>query len=239
MADFSTHLVGATAVSSLAATVLAKVLELPADTSLLLVGAGILGGILPDIDLQQSTPARLLFTVLGALLAILSIFANLDHYSALVLWGMGLGVFCTLRWPLAWVFGAVTVHRGSLHSLLACASSLLVATSVSHQVFDTPALTAWLLGFFTALGYLLHLLLDELWSVDFAGVRVKRSFGSALKPVDMQRWAGSVVLLFICLGASSMLPPTDTLLETAETLIAAVRANEPGVLLPKIQPTEP
>jgi hypothetical protein len=41
-------------------------------------------------------------------------------------------------------------------------------------------LNAWLCGTFVFLGFLTHLTLDELYSVDLRGVRVKRSFGSAL-----------------------------------------------------------
>ena len=35
-----------------------------------------------------------------------------------------------------------------------------------------------------ACGYTLHLLLDELFSVDFMSTRLKRSFGTALKVID-------------------------------------------------------
>jgi hypothetical protein len=35
-------------------------------------------------------------------------------------------------------------------------------------------------GFTATAGYLIHLLLDEIWSVDFEGRRLKKKFGSAL-----------------------------------------------------------
>lgn len=233
MADFSTHLVGATATASLSATVLAKVLGLPADESVMLVCAGVLGGVLPDIDLQQSTPARMLFSTLGAIAAVFWIFSQLDAYSALVLWGGGIAVFCAVRWPVAALFGALTTHRGAAHSLLACATTLLVVSSCSYQWLDASALHAWLLGFFTALGYLVHLVLDELWSVDFAGVRIKRSFGTALKPIDTQRWAGSVLLLMLSLAASLQLPPTTEIRQAAGDVYSALAQFQPGIILPR------
>ncbi len=232
MADFSTHLIGATAAGSLAATVVAKVLGLPADHSLLLIGSCIVGGVLPDIDLQRSTPSRILFTVFGVASAIAWVFARVDDYSALALWSTGLVIFIGIRWPLSWVFGTLTVHRGATHSLLACAATLLAVAAVSYQLTGADALLAWLVGLFTAIGYLVHLLLDELWSVDFAGVKIKRSFGTALKPVDTRRWAGSVVLLVIAFASSLYLPPTTPIRTAAGTVIAALLAGEPGVILP-------
>ncbi|MFT6641884.1 MAG: hypothetical protein ACJAUZ_002888, partial [Flavobacteriaceae bacterium] len=65
MADFNTHILGATVVVSLGATCCTKLLGLSMTDGLMLTVAGLVGGILPDIDLKQSQPSRLLFSLLG------------------------------------------------------------------------------------------------------------------------------------------------------------------------------
>lgn len=205
---------------------------MPAEQSVMLVGASIVGGILPDIDLQKSTPSRLLFTALGIVASIAWVFTSIDDYSALVLWGTGLGIFATLRWPVAWCFSTLTVHRGALHSLLAAGTAMLCTTAVAYRFGDAPEQLAWFLGAFMAIGYLVHLVMDELWSVDFAGVRIKRSFGTAVKPLDLQRWPGSVALLMIAFAASLMLPPTSTLIEMTSQLSTAILAGKSGLIVP-------
>ena len=39
-------------------------------------------------------------------------------------------------------------------------------------------------GLFVSVGYVIHLVLDEVYSVDLTGARVKRSFGTALKLIS-------------------------------------------------------
>ena len=48
-----------------------------------------------------------------------------------------------------------------------------------------------------SVGYLIHLTLDEIYSVDFSGVKIRRSFGSALKPMDFDQIPASCLVLFI------------------------------------------
>ena len=41
-------------------------------------------------------------------------------------------------------------------------------------------------GLFVSVGYVIHLVLDEIYSVDLTGARVKRSFGTALKADQLE-----------------------------------------------------
>ena len=74
-------------------------------------------------------------------------------------------------------------------------------SAVAWRLLQTSELQSWLLGTFMTLGYIVHLALDELYSVDFTGVRVRRSFGSALKIIDLHRLPASCLLIFIALVA--------------------------------------
>lgn len=164
---------------------------------LMLTVAGIVGGIVPDIDLKQSQPSRLLFSLLGLVAALAWLFANLPSYSGLELWFGALLVYLIVRFPLWWLFHTITTHRGILHSLIAAVMAGVLMCAIAWQYLNTTELQSWLLGIFMTAGYLIHLSLDEMYSVDFSGVKIRRSFGSALKPMDFEQIPASCLVLFI------------------------------------------
>jgi hypothetical protein len=49
-------------------------------------------------------------------------------------------------------------------------------------------------GAFVILGYMVHLVLDEVYSIDLGGVKVRRSFGTALKIFSRRSWGMSILL---------------------------------------------
>lgn len=197
MADFNTHILGATVIVSLGATCCTKLLGLNMTDGLMLTVAGLVGGILPDIDLKQSQPSRLLFSLLGLIAALAWLFANLPSYSGLELWVGALAVYLVVRFPLWWLFHTIATHRGVFHSLIAAAMAGVLMCAIAWQFLNTTELQSWLLGIFMTAGYLIHLSLDEIYSVDFSGVKIRRSFGSALKPMDFQQIPASCLVLFI------------------------------------------
>ena len=50
-------------------------------------------------------------------------------------------------------------------------------------------------GLFVSVGYVMHLVLDEIYSVDLTGARVKRSFGTALKLISTHVKATTCLVL--------------------------------------------
>ena len=213
MADFSTHVFSAAALCSFGATFCTKLLALPMSEGLTLTVAGTVGGILPDIDLKVSWPSRLLFTLLGGVVALVWLFANVERLTALELWLAAVGLFLVVRYPLHWAFHSLTVHRGALHSLAAAAMAGLVTAAAAERLLGADAALSWLIAAFLAGGYVLHLVLDELYSVDFTGMKIKRSFGSALKPLDTERLSASCVVLFTALVAWFLAPELAPFLE--------------------------
>jgi hypothetical protein len=199
MADFNTHVIGAAAASSLAATICMKLINLPVADALLLTSIGTIGGVLPDIDLKYSTPSKLLFGLLGTLLAMSWLFSHIEAFTVLELWVIALLVFLSVRFPLWWLFHQFTTHRGALHSLAAAMMFSFATAAAGEHLLNLSASLSWLLAIFMAAGYVLHLALDEAYSVDFMGARIKRSFGSALKILDSQKLLPSCVVLFVAL----------------------------------------
>lgn len=184
MANFRTHVAVAAVGSGLLSTVcLGAGVASPGEVMALSV-VGTLGGILPDIDSDHSSSIKILFSALGFVTAFLVVFAHVERYSTLELWLLWLLVYACIRYPAWLVFTRFTVHRGVFHSLVAGLFFGLLMTNLSALVFACRPLLAWIIGTFVCFGYTLHLLLDELFSVDFMNTRLKRSFGTALKVVD-------------------------------------------------------
>ena len=180
MADFNTHIFVATAVGAVYATVATKGLQLDMGPSLLLAASAAIGGVLPDIDLKQSTPSKALFLVLGTVFALVVMLHHATRFSVLELLVIGAATFVGVRYLLWGLFHQFTVHRGSLHSLSASAMFGVGAVALCHKLLAIDANISWLAGIGVCIGSITHLVLDEIYSVDFTGVRIKRSFGSAL-----------------------------------------------------------
>lgn len=184
MANFRTHLGWGTVASGLLAT-LAFAASIVNEQDVLAVAmAGVLGGILPDIDLQKSRPSRIIFFFLGLFFSFCVLFAQTGKLSVLELWIMWLGIFLGVRYVLQLVFHHFAVHRGIFHSVLAAVFFDILTAFIFYYVLGKTAQVSWIAGTFMFVGYMVHLTLDELYSVDFEDNRVKRSFGTALKLYD-------------------------------------------------------
>jgi hypothetical protein len=68
---------------------------------------------------------------------------------------------------------------------------------------------AWMAGCFICLGYLIHLSLDEIYSVDLRGIRIKKSFGTALKPVSLRYLKATIALLLLTVLVFYTTPKAD------------------------------
>jgi membrane-bound metal-dependent hydrolase YbcI (DUF457 family) len=85
-----------------------------------------------------------------------------------------------IRYGVSRLFKRMTVHRGMFHSIPGMAIAGLATFLVYHH-WD-PLVRAYVAGA-TMLGFLSHLVLDELCSVDLSGahLRLNKFAGSALK----------------------------------------------------------
>lgn len=230
MANFQTHVTVAAAGSGLVSTVAFKASLVGAPEALVLTLAGIIGGILPDIDLKYSYPSKIIFSFLGLLSALLSVFSLSSVWSVLELWVFGLLVFLTLRYPLWSIFHKLTVHRGAIHSVAAGVLFLFLTAVLSFHILGHSPFFAWMLSFFVFFGFILHLVLDEAYSVDFMNRRVKRSFGSALKILDFGKFANSCFILVLSFFLWQVSPDfSDVLLAFDRTSLDEIK----NTLLPE------
>jgi len=214
MANFNTHLATAAVGSGMLATLCLQVGFVDSKDALLLAAMGVVGGILPDIDLHYSHPSRILFTILGIIAAFLWIFAAENHLSIVELWGAGLGIYLFIRYLLWGLFQKLTVHRGVIHSIGAGLLVALISAIVSYHLFAKVAFVSWLIALFIFLGFILHLVLDEIYSVDFMGHRIKSSFGSALKILDNDERIGSGIIVGAIILAWFFTPDATLFIDT-------------------------
>lgn len=234
MANFNTHLSVAAVASGLISTLCLQVGFVDSQDAMLLILMGTIGGILPDIDLQYSHPSRIIFSMLGMIFAFLWVLSAENSLSVSELWAVGAIIYCGIRYGLWRIFNLYTKHRGAIHSVAAAALSMLATTVISFHVYGKNDFTSWLIGFVVFIGFIIHLLLDELYSVDFMNRRIKRSFGTALKLVDTRYAYTSSLIIVMCIGLYFVSPSADRF---ADTIMSAETYQLIGHrLLPKNLP---
>jgi membrane-bound metal-dependent hydrolase YbcI (DUF457 family) len=189
MADFKTHITTSTLLGIGYGAAGHFYLGLPPTTCALAAGLCGLAGMLPDLDSDSGVPVRETMSFAAAIMPMLMIdrFVSMgwSHESIAL---AGASIYLAVRFGVGELFKRYTVHRGMWHSIpAACTASLLAFLACSCEDLHARYFKAAAVG----LGFLSHLILDELWSVSFRGFRprLKRSFGSALKLWGGSRWA--------------------------------------------------
>ncbi|MCP4177578.1 MAG: hypothetical protein GY756_07410 [bacterium] len=139
---------------------------------------GTLGAILPDIDSDTSIPVQLLFETIGILIPIVvlrnyfSNELNIENMIFLIIIG-----YVIVRYGVSLVFYRLTVHRGIIHSIPA---AVIAGGIVFFLFYESQFYIRLIYALSCTGGFLVHLLMDEIWSVDLANIRIKNSFGTAL-----------------------------------------------------------
>lgn len=213
MANFQTHLNVGILVSAAAALSLHMGGMVPRSETPALFVLGVAGSLLPDIDSDRSKPIGLLFNVLGASLAFAVTLPLTARFLPLELVAIWVGVFLGVRYGLLKFFTCFTVHRGVWHSWLAIAAVSLAATNLAYWLWERSPEGAWISGLIVGIGYLTHLVLDEFSSVDLFNSKIKRSFGTALKPASLKYPFSSLGMAAMVVALTWFAPPADGLLE--------------------------
>lgn len=211
MANFRTHITVASAGGMLLAYAGWQLQWWASSQALLVVALTAFGGILPDIDADRSHSIRLIFNILSIPALVLGVLILQPWLSSGQLLMACGGVYLAVRYLAGITFSRFTVHRGIWHSLLASLLCALLTTAVSFQLLSQPAWLAWSHGAAVWIGFVIHLLLDEIYSVDLEGARLKRSFGTALKFGDCRRPLSNMLMLIALLPLWPCLPPWGVL----------------------------
>lgn len=184
MAGFRTHITVSGICGFVYGGAAVQPLGFTADAAVLAAGLTTVGGMLPDLDSDSGVPVRELFglaAIVGPLLLTPRL-VHMDLSRETILAALLFG-YILIRYVVANLFRRFTVHRGMYHSLPA----MLIAGLCVYLVYQSPNRNIrLLLAGGVMLGFLSHLILDEIYSVDFRGVRIKlkSSAGSAVKFVS-------------------------------------------------------
>lgn len=206
MASFSGHLSVGIATSGIAAT--AALLQGYIDQPLVipLFIAGTLGSLLPDLDADHSTVVRITFSLIALLAAFLVMLSFAHQLTLLQLILVWIGCFLLIRYGCLYLFTHLTVHRGMLHSIPAALIFGALTSLIAHHLLQLSSVQAWFYGGFVTFGYLIHLILDEIYSIDLMGMTVKRSAFSALKLYTRNSWSTTFAFYLVMLMLLAVMP---------------------------------
>ena len=132
----------------------------------------------PDIDSDTGRPRELVLSFLGIAIPIVLFFNISESTSSENILAATLISFFLTRYLLGHLLAKFTVHRGLWHSIPAA----VLCSEITYLLFfDLPVKVRLLYAIAVLGGFLSHLLLDELYSVQVLSLDTKRSFGTALK----------------------------------------------------------
>lgn len=170
--------------------------------------------LLPDVDSEYSRPHDLLFSITSILVPVLVLqtvgLAAMTQSEVVI---GALLLFILVRYGVQAVMQQITVHRGIFHSIPA----VFIWGAAVFLAFRSEGDTLQnYVGAAAAIGYFVHLIVDELFSfVNFEGVRIspKQSFGTAIKffapssGASIIAWLLAAVLLLYCLADAALITP--------------------------------
>jgi len=150
---------------------------------------GFIGGLAPDVDSGETKMARYSGLFVGAILTLLAYLLSDSYIVALLAFipVVKISQFGIYKW---------TTHRGVFHSI---PMGLLLSITVFYlfDFLEFPHSYSVFCGEFFGGGYLVHLVLDELWSLR-KGISKRSSFGTALqvfRPVFWKSFLATYALL--------------------------------------------
>ncbi len=168
------------------------------------LGAGLCGvaGMMPDLDSGPGIPLRESVAFAAAVVPMMMIHRFQQTgmpLEAIIV--VGAAIYLAIRFGMAWLLKHYAIHRGMFHSLPAAA----IAGQVTFLAFASEEpLRRYFISSAVVLGFLTHLVLDEIWSVKLGmfGPKFKKSFGTALKFHGPVLWPNLLTYaLALALGA--------------------------------------
>ena len=151
--------------------------------------------MLPDLDSESGRPVREVFGLFAAVTPFVlmpRVMQFVDNTEQLIV--VSIALYMGIRHGGAWLLGSLSVHRGMFHSLPA----LVIAAEATFLSYQNDMLAPRvLMAGGVAIGYLSHLILDELYSVTWTGLR--KSAGTALKLYGKQLWPNALTYALVAL----------------------------------------
>jgi len=220
MANFDTHLIVGATVSLIMSETLISMKILSPNLASVAFFLGTLGSLMPDIDSNHSKSIRVSLSMISILITMLLISAKSKIYSLIELFIMSIFILGFIRFGIIKFFRLTSKHRGMFHSIPVAFIWGVLTAIISNMFIGLNSLISWIFGFMITIGYITHLILDELYSVDLVNKKIKKSFGTALKLFKLKTNIDKMqtLLIYIILILLIKLSPTTTLF--TETLFS-------------------
>ncbi|MCH8043261.1 MAG: metal-dependent hydrolase [Planctomycetes bacterium] len=215
MAGFKTHVTVSSTLGIGYAAAGYLAFEMPWPSCVLAGGLCGVAGMMPDLDSASGRPIRE-STAFAAAVVPLLLIDRFQHIGleteSMVL--AGALIYLLIRFGAGKLLKMYAVHRGMFHSIPAALIAGMLGfmicgcTDIDARMFKGGAVFA---------GYMSHLMLDEIYSIDWSrGVpRLKKSFGTAIKmwgrslSANLATYAKLFALLFIMTGDVTLLGGFD------------------------------
>jgi membrane-bound metal-dependent hydrolase YbcI (DUF457 family) len=179
MAGFKTHITFSSILGAGYGTAAYFLYDVPLPSCILASGLCGVSGMLPDLDSGPGTPLHESMAFAAAVVPVMLIHYLLQMgFSHEMIILICSGLYLLIRFGGVALLKHFTVHRGMFHSLPATAifgeiAYLLASGDTNLRLYKAGAVV---------LGYMSHLFLDEIWSIEWShGLHFKSSFGTALK----------------------------------------------------------
>jgi len=201
------HITGSAVAGAAYAVAAWQIGGMPPSTCLLAGVLCVLAGVLPDLDSGDEESVQESAGFAAAVLPLLMIHrfqqAGLSSEATVL---AGASLYLVVRYGVAWLVSRYAAQRGMLHSLPAAA----VAGQVAFLSFGAEEpLHRYYIASAVVLGFLIHLVVDEIWSVKEGhfGPKFKTSFGTAMKFYGPEAWSN--LLSYVLVVALGVLSATD------------------------------
>jgi hypothetical protein len=188
MANFNTHTIAGTGISALCASALYTAGITSEFNAILFLVFGIIGTFLPDMDSDNDTSRNSVFNILGLILSIFILWIASPKIGIIPSLCLAIAAFLLFRFCIIHAFKNITERRGALHSLPIAIIFAQATAIILWHFFDFGEEQAWYGGIFIFLGYVIHLLLDELIASELSSGKVKRPMLRAIQVISIKVW---------------------------------------------------
>jgi len=161
----------------------------------------IIASMLPDLDSDTGIPVRVLFKILSIIGAVLSFiyFKNIyDTFELKIIFYVFL-TYLFIDYGLSHIFKKLTHHRGMFHSIPAGVIVTLVVLFIARK-FSFEGMNLVVIAIASGVGYISHLILDEINSVvNLSGIPFvpNKSLGTALKLFSKSRITNLIIYVIL------------------------------------------
>ena len=179
MANFHTHIGASTLLGVAYGTVAYTQFGIAPGHCVVAAGLCSVAGMLPDLDHKLGIPLREMLSFVSVMVPMLMLqrFEEIGLTREQIVFVTGV-MYVLIRFVGGELFKRFTVHRGMWHSIPAAVLAGMLTYLICHSHDnDIRLFKSWAV----VLGFMLHLLLDEIYSVDLIGRRIKKSSGTAMK----------------------------------------------------------